>query len=309
MPGKWVQPCSSLDHFRIVQCFLPDKKPIEDFCQLLATLHGAFIGRQGEQREIVPVFVVGEIKHTRKACSGVNRLTLPARSHAFVPASVSLLVVEEPANPFCDTVTAVVTCGEQPENGPCCLRGRADTHSARGWIVVASAAFTPTAIGVLHGADPFCRLLNLRLMVPDANRFKAAQNQECAVQIVDTPAPKPASVRLLLAVNKFDGLLDALVLTRISVGGEHFQNAAGNVYRWRIEHRVMVGKGHILEDHLRIVFVEAGPAAVTALHGEDPVNGPFADIVLITLAWIVYLIQRKKDLGGIINVRVKLVVE
>ncbi len=36
----------------------------------------------------------------------------------------------------------------------------------------------------------------------------------------------------------------------------------------------MVSERDVLEDHLRIVFIEAGPATVLALHGKDPIQCP-----------------------------------
>ena len=66
-------------------------------------------------------------------------------------------------------------------------------------IVVAAAGFAPSAVGILHHANPLRRLLNLRLKMIDADGIEAAQHQEGSVEIVHAPAAKPASVRLLLA--------------------------------------------------------------------------------------------------------------
>ena len=113
-------------------------------------------------------------------------------------------------------------------------------------------------------------------MVPDAHGLQASQHEERPVEIVDAPAPKPASVRLLFFEDELDRLLHSLVATGVAVVREHLQDAAGDVDRRRIEHRVVVGERDVLEDHLRVVFVEAGPATVLALHGEDPVQRPLA---------------------------------
>src|SRR5580704_8400010 len=180
---------------------------------------------------------------------------------------------QQPFDALGNRVASSITGREQAEDRPRGLRwgARADATGQR--IVVAAAGFSPAAVGVLHHADPLGGLLNLRLVIPDADPFKATQDEECAVNVVDAPAAEPASVGLLLIVDKFDGALDALVLTGIAVGGKCFEDAAGDVDSRRIEHGVVVSKRDLLEDHLRVVFVKAGPSAVLALHGEDPVDG------------------------------------
>ena len=102
---------------------------------------------------------------------------------------------------------------------------------------------------------------------------------------------------------------DALVFARVAVDGQHLQHAAGDVDRRRIEHGVVVREGDVLEDHLGVVFVEAAPAAVAALHGELPLDGALRDLVLIALAGIVDLAEREQNLSGVVGVGIKLVVE
>ena len=87
--------------------------------------------------------------------------------------------------------------------------------------------------------------------------------------------------------NELDGLLYALVFARVAVGGEHLEHSSRDVDRRRIKHRVVVGKRDVLEDHLGVVFVEAAPAAVTALHGKFPIDGALSNLVLVALAGIV----------------------
>ena len=143
----------------------------------------------------------------------------------------------------------------------------------------------------------------------NADGLQPAQNQEGAVDVVHAPAPEPASIRLLLAENELNGLLDALVSARIAIAGQHLQHAPGNVHRRRIEHGVVIGEGDVLEDHLGIVFVEAAPAAVLALHGELPCDGALGHLMLVALAGIVHLVERHQHLRGVVGVGIKLVVE
>ncbi len=46
----------------------------------------------------------------------------------------------------------------------------------------------------------------------------------------------------------------------------------------------MVGKRNVLEDHLGVVFIETGPAAVLALHGKDPVQRALRHVNLVAFA-------------------------
>ncbi len=143
----------------------------------------------------------------------------------------------------------------------------------------------------------------------ETNRIKPAQDEECAIDVVHAPAPEPASVGLLFGEDELDGFLHALVVARESIGGQHLQNAPRNVDRRRIEHRVVIGERDVLEDHLGVVFVEAAPAAVAALHGKLPVDGALRDLVLITLAGIVHLGQSEQHLRGVVGVGIELVIE
>ena len=77
----------------------------------------------------------------------------------------------------------------------------------------------------------------------------------------------------------------------------------------RIEHRVVIRERDVLEDHLGVVFVEAAPAAVAALHGQFPLDGARGNLVLIALARIVHLVQGEQHLGGVVGVGIELVVE
>src|SRR5271156_5152116 len=218
-------------------------------------------------------------------------------------------MAQQPFDALGNRVASRISGGEQTENGPRGLRRGARADAAGGGVVVAAAGFSPAAVGILHHADPLGCLLNLRLVVPDADGFKTPQDQEGAIDIVDAPAAEPASVLFLLVVNELDGALDALVLAAVAVGGKRFENAAGDVHGRRIEHGVVVGEGDLFEDHLRVVPIEAGPAAIFALHGEDPFDGALRYVVLIALAGIVHLVQGQQHLAAVVHIGVELIIE
>ena len=95
----------------------------------------------------------------------------------------------------------------------------------------------------------------------------------------------------------------------VAIGRHHLQDAAGNVDRRRIEHGVVIGEGHVLKHHAVVVLVERSPAAVLALHGEDPVDGALDGLALVATVGMLDAAQRKANHCAIIHIRVKLVVK
>ncbi len=136
------------------------------------------------------------------------------------------------------------------------MRGRAFAHAAQGWVVVGADAFAPSAVGILHHAQPFRGLLYARLVVVHANRFESAQHQGCAVDVVHAPAAEPASIGLLFIADELDGALHGGMVLIETIGRHHFEDAARDIDCRRIEHGVVIGEWDVLEHHLVVVFVE-----------------------------------------------------
>src|SRR6185437_7422843 len=102
------------------------------------------------------------------------------------------------------------------------------------------------------------------------------------------PAPEPATIGFLLAIDKLDSLRNPRIFTGEAVACQHFKNASGNIDRWRIQHGIVIRERNMLENHFRIVFVEAGPASVLALHSPNPAYCALGHIVLISLPGILH---------------------
>ena len=140
-------------------------------------------------------------------------------------------------------------------------------------VVVAGAAFAPAAIGVLVGAEPFERALNLRFAIVHAGRLQAAQGEERAVKVIDAPAAIPASVRLL-------GIEQVLDCRAVPPDGSavkpHRHSASitrpGDIRARWVEHRVVIGKRNFAQELPVVVDVERRPAAVFPLHRQQPVD-------------------------------------
>src|SRR5581483_3523948 len=104
------------------------------------------------------------------------------------------------------------------------------------------------------------------------------------------------------AANELDCLLDPPVALVISVCGQHLENPASDIdCRW-IEHRVVVSKWNLLEDHAVVVLVERRPAAILALHGKDPVNGALHRLPLIAAVGMLHPAQGKANHRTVVDV-------
>ena len=71
----------------------------------------------------------------------------------------------------------------------------------------------------------------------------------------------------------------------------------------------MIGKRNVLEDHAVVVFVERGPAAVLALHRQNPVQRALHRLVVIALVAGLHPAQRQQHLRAVVHVGIELVVE
>src|ERR1700712_997665 len=108
--------------------------------------------------------MIAKVEHPWEARSGVVTLAISAR-HQLVPRSMLVLTLGEPTNSLCDRIGAGVVCREEPEQGPCRLRGGRGADAALRGCIVGAAGFAPSASRVLHHADPLGGLLHGRLQV------------------------------------------------------------------------------------------------------------------------------------------------
>ena len=140
----------------------------------------------------------------------------------------------------------------------------------------------------------------------NADRLQSAQHQERAVEVVHAPASEPASVRLLLAQDELDSLLDALVLRAYShscasissmrpvmstVGGSSIALWSANGMYWKIIFVLSLSK-------------LPQPPFLHCI-ANSQFNRALRHLVLIALARIVHLVQRQQNLRRIIDIRDK----
>src|SRR4029077_8960940 len=104
------------------------------------------VGGQSEQRKILAIHVVLQIEHARESRAGVVVL---------VPRAVLLLSAQEVGNTARHGIAADVIGGHHAENGPSGLRRGALANSLPIRIVVRIAGLAPSAVRILHHAQPF----------------------------------------------------------------------------------------------------------------------------------------------------------
>src|SRR5215469_15837989 len=154
---------------------------------------GFGVGRKRDQWEVLAVHVVHQVEHPREAGAGVP---------LFIPRTIAALRLQQVGDAALQRVAARVIRCQESHHGPCGLRCRARTDALRVRVVVGATSLAPSPVGILHHTQPLGSLLNARLMMVHASRFQSPQDKHSAVDIVDTPAAKPRTIRFLLALEE-----------------------------------------------------------------------------------------------------------
>src|ERR1039457_2202491 len=139
--------------------------------------------RQREQREIVFVQVIVQVEHFRNPRPGGQILP---------PASILALGSQQVFDAVLDARAGGVASGDQTQNRPRGLRRRARAGREDA-VIVAGAAFAPTAIRVLDGTQPLAGAQDVRFAVALPRRRQAPQRETCAVDVRHAPTAVPAS--------------------------------------------------------------------------------------------------------------------
>src|SRR5207247_8226038 len=105
-----------------------------------------------------------------------------------------------------------------------------------------------------------------------ADGSEPPEHRPRAVDIVDAPAPVPSSALVLGSLDEAEGPLRGGMLEPVAEGAEQLESASRQVLRGRIEQSAMIGEGNVVEDEPVIVGVERAPAAIVALHAQEPVE-------------------------------------
>src|SRR6185312_16943423 len=69
----------------------------------------------------------------------------------------------------------------------------------------------------------------------------------------------------------------------------------------RVEQRAVIGERDVVQGIMRVVGVERAPAAVLALHADDPLAGA---VDRLAVARAVEAVEREADRGGVVDIGV-----
>ena len=194
-------------------------------------------------------------------------------------------------------------------DGPRGLRRGAGSLSLENGIIVGVAPFAPAAVGVLDQFQPGLAALEPGLAHVDVQRPDAAQHLPRAINIIHTPPSVPRAIVLLLFLEITQSGLDLGMIDAPALVTEQFKNSRRDVGALGIKHGVVIGERHLFENALGAILVERRPAAVPALKGHHPFHRP--GDALVASPGIVggNLAQGENHHGGVVHVRVPLVVE
>src|SRR5262249_12628869 len=150
------------------------------------------ITSQRRQWKLVPILMIVDIKMAGETGAGEFSLR---------PTSVDILFVDQIINAHSHIVTVVIARGHQPDQGPGGLRRRAWAFTAGFRSLIRPAGLAPSAVAVLHAAQPRGGLFDLIAFHVESyerrDRAQSDQRQIRAVDVIDSPASPPRAVGLL----------------------------------------------------------------------------------------------------------------
>src|SRR5207248_9564704 len=117
-----------------------------------------------------------------------------------VPGAVRPLAVDQPARAAVGTLRGRAAGGDQTEQRPGGLRGRALAASARHRFDIGGARLSPAAVGILPLFEPAERPANGEAVHVLASGRERGQDCPDSVEVIDSPAAEPGPFLLLLRV-------------------------------------------------------------------------------------------------------------
>jgi hypothetical protein len=98
----------------------------------------------------------------------------------------------------------------------------------------------------------------------DADRIESCQHRPGSVDVIGAPPTEPAAVTLLLALQEGERRGDGMMVLFVTELCQKAETAGRDVCGRRIEQRAVVCERNAVEEVMRIVGIEGGPAAVPA---------------------------------------------
>src|SRR5438067_12214778 len=146
------------------------------------------IGREREQRKILPIHVVLQIKHPRETGAGNLRL---------VPRAIWALRRKQITETTLHARPIEFSARANPHDRPGSLRGRALTLAFEDRVLVRRASLTPAAVVILTALDPIAPTQNPILRHVLADGAQTAEHLPRSVNVIHAPAAIPGAVVVL----------------------------------------------------------------------------------------------------------------
>src|SRR5262249_22171380 len=166
-----------------------------------------------------------------------------------LPTAIRLLRIEQVGNAATHAAARVIAGSEQSHQRRGSLGCRAGASAFARWIVIAAAAFAPSAVGILNGTDPLAGLDDAGFSGIYSGGAKSSQGEARPVDVVDAPASHPTAVWFLNVSQIIDCTpRGGMVRAGEFAGRERLQDAPCDIGAGRVEHGVVVGERHLRED-------------------------------------------------------------
>ena len=188
------------------------------------------VGREREEREILPIHVVFQVENPRETGAGNFR---------FIPGAVARAASKaNNAVPRCTLGRSEIAAGAQTHQRPRGLRGRARAFAFQVGIFVGGATFAPAAIIVLAALEPIASAQNPLLGHVFADCAQTARAPARCHKCSSRPSVRTTS-RRLPGSGANNGLLSGRsgrpgLITDVA---EQFQGARGQIAAGGIENR------------------------------------------------------------------------
>src|SRR5665213_3004586 len=135
---------------------------------------------------------------------------------------------------------------------------------------IGRAILAPAAILPLFRQQPGDGAANRRVARIDTRRVERAEYRPGAVDVIGAPAAEPRAFLRLHAPQIIEPRRQGRFMRAVAELRQERHAARGDILGRRIEQRAVIGVGDVVQVIIFIVGVEGRPAAVAALHADQP---------------------------------------
>src|SRR6185437_9152697 len=255
------------------------------------------IARERIKWKRISVQVILQIEDARKSRS---------RKRVLIPRTIIVLTFYEPRHRALHRGIVWTLCCQQSDKSPRCLRRCAFSLAFETRVVIRSARFAEAAIFVLYAAQPMDATPAL-CAFRKTQRFGGPEDATRPVHVIRSPASVPRAFLGLLALQIQYSAPYRWIRRGPAKFSEAFNRARSHVRRGRIDHRVMISKRNLRQQHMIVVAIKCAPAAVVVLHAEQPSKPPSRRLRVTLRFRMRHVLQSHQHKCRVIHVRIEIV--